>query len=232
MVKLEREPAPDFWTAERQEKWTARWQAKHGQQWKWPKHQNKRLNELIVEAMRPWHYHKCAFCEGKPEHLEIEHFAAKTRYPELAFAWSNLFLVCSVCNQAKGNQEQMGCIKPDEENPSDYLRVDPEQLQIVPQTNLAPAEMERSTRTIALYQLNRPELARKYIGEWWSRVPYSQSPSVVEMANGPSDLRWIGTYIQKHHAECAELADPAHPYSLMFKCVLERYAPKPESHED
>lgn len=51
---------------------------------------------------------KCSFCECVPSeggNLEVEHFAPKSIYPELAFEWDNLLPACSKCNQSKTNHD-------------------------------------------------------------------------------------------------------------------------------
>ena len=49
---------------------------------------------------------KCVFCEsplGVSGHLEVEHYTAKTLYPDLTFEWTNLLPTCRLCNRSKSN---------------------------------------------------------------------------------------------------------------------------------
>lgn len=59
----------------------------------------------------------CAFCDGRvgTESREtIEHFRPKSRYPELAYTWDNLFLCCDGCQSAKLEKFDAAAVKPDE----------------------------------------------------------------------------------------------------------------------
>lgn len=75
---------------------------------------------------------RCAYCEGRIYHEgHIEHFRRKNpvHYPELTFAWLNLFLACGSsdhCGHYKDrknapayNPDQL--IKPDDHDPEIYL---------------------------------------------------------------------------------------------------------------
>lgn len=165
MIKLHRGAAPDFWTQERVKKWTERWIAKNcdSSRWSWPQFEGDRINVYAVEAMAEWHHNKCAFCEtpffsGR----EIEHFRSKTHYPLSAFVWRNLFLICRDCNQAKGADEHEGCIKPDREDPAAYLWVNPILLKVEPKPGISEQFHQKAITTIALYNLDRPELNNLY----------------------------------------------------------------------
>jgi hypothetical protein len=78
---------------------------------------------------------RCAYCEAVVRHEpHIEHFRRKSRshpsgYPELTFAWGNLFISCTSrdhCGHYKdhgsrGAYEAEDLIKPDEHEPDAYL---------------------------------------------------------------------------------------------------------------
>ncbi len=75
---------------------------------------------------------RCAYCEGAIYHEgHIEHFRRKNpaHYPELTFAWPNLFLACGANTHCGHYKDRRGApaydpaqlIKPDEHVPSDFL---------------------------------------------------------------------------------------------------------------
>lgn len=63
------------------------------------KYRHKSIKDILVSMF----HGKCAYCESKIAHVDyghIEHFRPKSRFPELAFEWTNLFLSCAICNSA------------------------------------------------------------------------------------------------------------------------------------
>ena len=165
MIRLHRGSAPDFWTREQVKKWTKRWLDKgcKSDKWYWPQVGGKKINKHAEEAMALWHHNKCAFCEAPLfSGQDVEHYRSKTKYPLAAYVWRNLFLICRNCNQAKGNGEHLGCLKPDRDNPAKYLWVNPVSLKVAPKPGISDEKRECAEKTIKLYQLDRPELAKLY----------------------------------------------------------------------
>ncbi len=165
MIQLHRSPAPDFWTRKQVKKWTGRWLAKDcdSDRWAWPQFKKKGINKYAVEEMAVWHHNKCAFCETPLfSGREIEHFRSKTGHPLAAYVWRNLFLICRDCNQAKGDSDHEGCIKPDREDPEAYLWVNPILLKIEPKPGISDSYHQKAVETIGLYELDRPELTNLY----------------------------------------------------------------------
>ena len=194
MIYLKRGLAPDFWTRDQVKKWTRRWIAKEcrSKKWYWPEVEGKKLNDHAREGM-PWQHNKCAFCEAALGKAEIEHFRAETNYPLAAFVWRNLFLICNTCNNAKGEKSHEGCLKPDREDPADYLWVHPRSLEIEPKPNIDPEARERARKTIEVYDLNRPELTTLY-------------EIHLELVAGREDMQ--------------TLTNHNYPFSLMMQCIL------------
>ena len=159
MIKLQRGAAPQFWSRERVKNWTQNWIAKEcdSRRWQWPQYNHRRINEYAREAMGEWHYRKCAFCETPLfSGSQIEDYRSKATYPLAAFVWRNLFLICQTCNQQKGDGDHFGSLKPDRENPADYLWVNPYSLKVEPKHNLSDEMHQRAVKTIELYGLDRP----------------------------------------------------------------------------
>ncbi len=212
MIHLKRDQAPDFWTRDRVKKWTKAWLARgcESGRWFWPQYDGRKVNEYVCEALKPWHYEKCAFCECQLSEHEIEHFRSKTGYPLAAFIWRNLFLICGACNQAKGSNTHERCLKPDRDNPEDYLSVNYTTLKIEPKLGISDEMYQIALNTIERYKLDRPELTQLYIVHL--RVAFGGkliSPADVSFRMNLKQLRG--------------LAQPDLPFSQMIKSLLQYF---------
>jgi uncharacterized protein (TIGR02646 family) len=218
MIKLHRGPAPDVWTRENVKRWTGQWLVKDcdSRRWTWPQIKGRRLNQYAQEALDPWHHGKCAFCEtpffsGK----EIEHYRSKTHYPLSAFVWRNLFLICRDCNQNKGEKEHQGSLKPDRENPEDYLWVNPTSLKIEPRPGISEEAEQRALNTIALYKLDRPELSDLYKRYWLLQTTSGVGLEILRSVANQQDIA-----PEMLRAKLTALMDASQPFSLMTKSLL------------
>jgi uncharacterized protein (TIGR02646 family) len=165
--------------------------------------------------MEAWHHGKCAFCEAPLwTGCEIEHFRAKTRYPLAAFVWRNLFLICRDCNQAKGAEGHAGCLKPDREDPTDYLWVDPISLKVEPKPRISEDARQRAQRTIERYGLDRPELSKAYLR--YLQMVFHGTP-LTDLILQTSDEVCLGL------AKLRSLAQPEQVFSLMVESLLTYY---------
>lgn len=73
-------------------------------------------HDSVKDALKEIYHGKCAFCEGKPGATsvpQVEHFRPKsgvkecqqhTGYYWLSHEWSNLLLICPLCNSKKGTK--------------------------------------------------------------------------------------------------------------------------------
>jgi uncharacterized protein (TIGR02646 family) len=132
---------------------------------------------------------KCAFCEAKIRHIDhgdVEHLRPKGGFRQsaedpleqpgyfwLAYAWHNLFLACSLCNQsfkrnlyplvdtarrARSHLDDLGAEEPLLIDPA---KEDPAMLISFRQEVAFPIDDHRRARiTIEILGLNRVELAR------------------------------------------------------------------------
>ncbi|MFF3923552.1 HNH endonuclease [Paenibacillus lactis] len=69
----------------------------------------------IKEALLSETYSKCAYCESKITHIDygdIEHIEPKSEVRNKTFAWDNLTIGCSKCNQNKGTGIYCACQRP------------------------------------------------------------------------------------------------------------------------
>jgi len=96
--------------------------------------------------------------------LEIEHYVAKTLRPDQAFEWTNLFPVCRLCNNSKGDIDHAGTlIKPDVDDPERMLWLHPDTGWLEPKPLLEIAGRQRVEKTIELCDLQRGTLCTKRI---------------------------------------------------------------------
>lgn len=223
MVKLERGEKPAFWTQGNIQKWTQNWQKnwKNKTSWNWPQVDKRKINLPAKEAMLSWHHHKCAFCEIQyGDNLQIEHFQSKQHYPNEAFNWSNLFLSCPTCNQTKGEQDHRDCLKPDVDDPAEYLWVDPIALKIVPRPGIDENAKKRAEYTIRLYGLDRPELNRAYLIYWRKAALHQGPPPTHELTMSNPNISWIAQFIRGNLPEIETRTLPTEEYSLMTLCLI------------
>jgi uncharacterized protein (TIGR02646 family) len=104
-------------------------------------------------------HNKCAFCEGKPGesgYIEVEHFAPKSIYPQLAFNWDNLLPVCRKCNEDKSDFDTKirPIINPAAEDPEGLLTYRDLVMAPLPGTG----EEDKAKTTIEVCNLNSPRL--------------------------------------------------------------------------
>jgi uncharacterized protein (TIGR02646 family) len=126
---------------------------------------------------------KCAFCEstiGGVGHAQVEHFRPKRRaaqldgkvdpdhYWWLTYSWSNLYLICQLCNTAKATRfpivgkraEYRGSIEQERALLLDPCRDSPDKSLDFSADGTVRALDERGQTTIDVYTLNRPQLVK------------------------------------------------------------------------
>ncbi|WP_101845867.1 HNH endonuclease [Zhihengliuella sp. ISTPL4] len=80
----------------------------------------------IVGSLRRETGERCAYCESLIEDVaypHVEHIAPKSKFPELAHAWSNLTWACPKCNIAKGDfyHPTEGLLNPFVDDPLNHM---------------------------------------------------------------------------------------------------------------
>ena len=134
----------------------------------WSKYSRHRYRERVREALRIMSsgVGRCMYCEDSAAQ-EVEHFWPKARYPERAFCWENLLLVCGQCNRSKLAQFPLDAlgkpllIDPTAEDPTLHLETSPRQGRLMAR-NGSP----RGQTTIDVLKLNRWELERGRTNAW------------------------------------------------------------------
>jgi uncharacterized protein (TIGR02646 family) len=97
------------------------------------------------------------YCEDSAGH-PVEHFWPKSKYPERAFCWENLLVICGKCNSYKQAQFPLDqgaplLIDPTSEDPAAHIAIVPRQGRL-----LAKDGSRKGQTTIDVLRLNRWEL--------------------------------------------------------------------------
>jgi uncharacterized protein (TIGR02646 family) len=172
---------------------------------------------------------RCAYCEALIHHAgHIEHFRRKNRhhpngYPELTFAWSNLFLACGSrthCGHYKDGSEAPAydpdeLIKPDQHDPEHYLYFH-SSGEVRPRHPLNAADTHRAEETIRVFGLNNASLPgerKKALRVYREKI----AADLDELADWPSEDR--EAYL------CGEIeATRWDPYATTIKHFLQNAA--------
>lgn len=108
---------------------------------------------------------RCSYCENEVEDStsHIEHLARRTNYPTKTFEWDNLFCSCNssnTCGSYKDNIKKYAgnssdLIKPDRDEPSDFM-----QINRLDGSFYAIENNDKALNTIDFFNLNAPQLTR------------------------------------------------------------------------
>ena len=119
MIQLKSVPKPTQLTVEVIEALTTDFQKdNHKSVWKKP---------YIVEALLKMSHAKCCYSEcrldEKSNYMEVEHFHAKSLYPDRVVEWENLFPSSKKCNTTKGNLDVVSIpiIHPILDDPKEHI---------------------------------------------------------------------------------------------------------------
>ncbi|MDW8844955.1 hypothetical protein SD961_03440 [Erwinia sp. MMLR14_017] len=124
----------------------------------------------IRTALQATTQHHCAFCDGfigSEGRETIEHFCPKSRFPEQAFAWENLFPCCDVCQSKKLETYHELLIKPDEEDYQfeNYFICNYGSGELQPAPDASEFHRLKAEKTIEVYGLNLPVRKKARIRE-------------------------------------------------------------------
>ncbi len=163
MRKFQRLPEPAF-LAENKQKWTGAWIAKRNatppKAWAWPQYEKQRINiRLLDEGLKTQTQNHCSFCDHYPVSPPgvdtIEHFKPKSRFPEQAFEWENLYYCCNFCQQKNNNYDE-DLLRPDAEDFvfDRYFRWDYTTGELLVNSQASEEDQNRAKITIKIYALN------------------------------------------------------------------------------
>ncbi len=145
-------------------KWNAQWvercQAAPSPAFAWYVADGKSAREHILPALRAQTQRHCSFCDAFPVEgvsIEtIEHFKPKSRFPEHAYTWTNLYYCCDACQNAKREQWDELLIQADADGYSfaRYFEFDFTTGEIRPNPLAAKEDREQAIITIRVYGLD------------------------------------------------------------------------------
>ncbi len=171
---------------------------------------------------------RCAYCEAAISQgkCHIEHFRQRDRYPQGTFEWSNLFGSCdreSTCGTFKdrcGAYAHADLIKPDVEDPDEFLVFDPHG-GIHPKAGLALDKRHRAQETIRILNLAGGGLPHMRSA---AAAGYLQQVEVwAEYASQFSEEEWR-PIVEQELAQ--ELSNTAHlPFATAIRHTLTRVSP-------
>jgi uncharacterized protein (TIGR02646 family) len=135
---------------------------------------DKKLKKLLWSAIEKMQGTYCCYCEiffnvdkKDPRHLDrhIEHFYAKSKYSDKTFDWDNLFGSCgrrggSTCGHHKKDRDSSDLIKPDHDNPADFLQFS-STGKVEAKSNLDDCQRTRAKTTIEILNLNEQNLVNE-----------------------------------------------------------------------
>lgn len=178
MIRLHRPALPDC-LVENEESWGEEYRARRSEnashRFQWKTCQGVTVNLLLLPHLRRMTAGHCAYCDGFPlgpfARETIDHFRPKSRFESEVYRWSNLFLACDVCQNAKGEDFAVLALKPDTETYSfdRYFLFNFRTGDIEPNpSGTTPEEQEMARQTITWLGLNdhnRPEYRRSVFQE-------------------------------------------------------------------
>ena len=136
--------------------------AEPGYQFRWPQRNGRRLDKVALDALIPMTRGRCTYCDtypiGASGRREIDHFRPKSReaFYLLVCAWENLFVACTACNCAKGEQWDDALLQPDAPDFAfaRYFYYEPITGELSPAPGASVEDQHRARRTIAICDLN------------------------------------------------------------------------------
>lgn len=176
------------------------------------------LRLLIWEKLENMQGLRCAYCEGDISHSKrhIEHFRQRDRYPQGTFDWHNLFGSCNRLNTCGKRKDSCGLyphenlIKPDEEDPEDFLVFTPNG-SVQPRATLSDRDRYRAEETIRILGLNGALTQIRLEGV---RGHLETALAIQEMAQQYPTEQWL-PFLEEELARTADF-----PFATAIKHVL------------
>jgi uncharacterized protein (TIGR02646 family) len=118
MIKLERPAAPKELTTQEAERLTALYKDKKTTVWR---------EGYILDTLLLMSNSKCAYCEKRIDkdsmYFHVEHYHAKSAYPDEVVFWDNLLPACGDCNTKKSTLDtyKEPIVNPAIDNPQEHF---------------------------------------------------------------------------------------------------------------
>lgn len=163
---------------------------------------------------------RCAYCEASISDFSrhIEHFRQRSRYPQGSFDWTNLFGSCNRAGSCGDHKDKCGnyppgdLIKPDEEDPEQFL-VFSDDGSIHPRAGLSDRDRQRAEASIRIFHLDGVlnQIRRSEVAGY-----VQTAEEFAEMAEVFPEDQWL-PLLEEEIANIANL-----PFSTAIKHVLTR----------
>ena len=154
----------------------------------WKQHRGQYVNRLLRDPLSAMTQAHCAYCDGFPlddtSYQTIDHFLPKASYPELVYAWENLYLACVKCQEEKARNFDIHVdratyrdelLRPDEPDYrfERYFLFNYQNGDIEPNPGASALDQERARYTIRSLGLNEGgrSRSRKRILGWFAERP-------------------------------------------------------------
>ena len=133
----------------------------------------------------------------------VDHFQPISRFPELAYAWSNWVFSCHLCNQFKEDGwPETGYVDPCAavvaERPEQYFEFDAG--DIIPKNGLAPAEQRKAWATIDDLRLNNPVLKgyrERKLAQFWKEFKDRPAAEIAARLDEPGEFAGVfGLFVE------------------------------------
>lgn len=116
---------------------------------------------------------RCAYCDGflrETSLTTVDHFRPRALFPELAYAWENLFPACTMCQARAGGgaRWEEGLLKPDEATYrfERYFRFVTSTGYLAPDPEATASDQERARLTIEVFWINEQGLPQARRRTW------------------------------------------------------------------
>ncbi len=212
MIRVEREEEPEILSSKSVE-WTEKFIAKRSTDPKARPDSSKYAHSGIKDALSRMSHGKCFYCEYRPDDGgQVDHHIEIADDPSRAFEWTNLYLSCSQCNQAKKSAriDRSACVDPCDpaSGPDEHLTFTDEMIRPLDGSS-------RGRQTIRKYALDRQLLDLRR----------SRALRALEKTRATIQARQIndgGRPITKDERELLlSFGQPERPFSLMLRVALQ-----------
>jgi uncharacterized protein (TIGR02646 family) len=162
-------------------------------EFRWPEVDGVALNQLLFPTLRRMTAGHCAYCDhfelGEGSRETIDHFRPKSRFPEFAYAWDNLFPACDQCQQHKVEDFHDDLLRPDEPGYrfERYFLFNSHTGMIEINPQASPDDQRRAAFTRVTFGLNqgrRPDARRRWFKSHFSPRQWAKGRRLEHFVNG------------------------------------------------
>lgn len=190
------------------------WQAKFEASGKDRPDSSKYGHKSIREQLKSCSHNKCFYCECSLVEGgdEVDHYREVSEYPELAYAWENLYLACSSCNdKAKDSDIPVSSTLDPCRDSDDEIRkhITFEDEVIIPKSG-----SEKGDLTIKKFRLEKGEQKRlRWLKGIFKVIMRVQKAMIADGRTTPTE---------DEREEILQYKSPYMPFSLMTEVYINK----------